>query len=86
MLFGESSTFHRNTSPPFLGSKSKPSKKPAEAGGKPMKVVNTNIPVSSTARRLKGNIGKYAVVWSVTTRGEYREVRCSVERNDSRGI
>jgi hypothetical protein len=32
--FGESPMFWRNISPPFLGSKSKPSKKPAEAGGK----------------------------------------------------
>jgi hypothetical protein len=34
MQAGESLIFQRNTSPPYSGSKSKPCKKPAEAGGK----------------------------------------------------
>jgi hypothetical protein len=49
-------------SPPSSGFKSKPSKKPGAAGDKLMKVITTNIPVNRTARRLEGNIGKYAVV------------------------
>jgi hypothetical protein len=47
----------------------KPSKKPAEGGGKPVKVITTNIPVNRMARRLDRNIRKYAVVVSVTARG-----------------
>jgi hypothetical protein len=48
--------------------------------------ITTSIPVNRMDRRLEGNIGKCAVVGSVTTQGEYREVRCSGERNNSRGI
>jgi hypothetical protein len=56
--------------PPFLGSKSKPSEKPAEADCNPIKAIITNISVNRTVRRLEGNVGKYAVVGSVTVRGE----------------
>jgi hypothetical protein len=56
-------------SPPSSGPKSKPSKKPAEAGRKIVKPTTTNIPVNRMARRLDGNIGKCAVVGSVTARG-----------------
>jgi hypothetical protein len=55
--------------PPFSGLKSKPSKKPAEAGSKLVKVTTTNNPVNRMDRRLEGNIRKYAVLGSVTTRG-----------------
>jgi hypothetical protein len=61
-------TFLRNISPPSSGSKSKPNKKPTEAGGKPVKAITTNIPVNRTARRLERNIGKHAAVGSVTAR------------------
>jgi hypothetical protein len=55
--------------PPSSGSKSKPNKKSSEAGSKPVKVITPNIPVNRMARRLEGNIGKYAVVGSVTALG-----------------
>jgi hypothetical protein len=52
---------------PSSASKYKPSKKPAETGGKPVKAVTINIPVNR-----------------VTSRGEYRDARCSREGNSSR--
>jgi hypothetical protein len=50
-------------------SKRKPTKKPAEAGSKIVKPTTTNNPVNRMARRLEGNIGKYAVVGSILARG-----------------
>jgi hypothetical protein len=61
--------FRKNISLPSSGSESKPSKKPTEVGGEPVKDITTNIPVNRMARRLEGNIG---------------EVRCSGESNSSR--
>jgi hypothetical protein len=49
-----------------------------EAGGEPVKVITTSIPVNRMARRLEGNIGKYAVVGSVTARGERWEGRVGI--------
>jgi hypothetical protein len=84
---GESQqAFRRNISALFSGLNCKPSTKPGDAGSKPMKVSTANIPVNRIPRRFEGNIGKYAVVGSVTAEGEYREVCCSGERNGSRGI
>jgi hypothetical protein len=54
---------------PSSGSKSKPTKKPAQAGGEPEKAITTNIPVNGKARRMEGNVGEYAVVGSVTLGG-----------------
>jgi glycerol kinase len=72
--------FRKREKPPSSGTKCKlcthTKKKQAEIDGKLAEVVTTNIPVNR----------KYAVVGSVTTRGEYREVLFSGERNSSRGI
>jgi hypothetical protein len=78
--------FRRNMSPPSSLSKCEPSSKPDEASGKLVMIITTNIPMKRMARRLEGNMGKCAVVGSVTARGEHREVRSSGERNSSRGI
>jgi hypothetical protein len=51
------------------GSKRKPRKKPAEAGGKLVKAITTNIHVNRMATRLEGNIGKYGVVGIVRLGG-----------------
>jgi hypothetical protein len=47
---------------------------------------HSSILVNKMARRLEGNIGKYAGVERVTTRGEYREVSCGGERNNWKRI
>jgi hypothetical protein len=62
-------TFRRRMTPPSSGSQNKTKKKPAKAGGEPVKVITTNIPVNRMARRLEGNIG---------------EVSCRGESNSSR--
>jgi hypothetical protein len=54
--------------------KIKPRKIPAETVCRLVKVIiTTNIPVNRMAERLEGNIGKYAVVGSVTAGGERSE-------------
>jgi hypothetical protein len=45
---------------------SKPRKKPAEAGGKPVRAFTTKFPVNRMARQLNENTGKYADVGSIT--------------------
>jgi hypothetical protein len=67
VYFVNSPKYWRNISPPSSGLRSKPSKKPTETVCRLVKVIiTTNIPVKRMAGRLEGNIGKYAVVGSVT--------------------
>jgi hypothetical protein len=61
-------TFRRTIFPAPSVSKSMSDKKSAESGGKLAEVITTNNTVNRMDRRLEGNVGKYAVVGSVTAR------------------